>query len=224
MEGTAPTISPECEYDQGCEPATSVLQGILVVLDTEDWLIDLDMEPLISSLHYGPLTCQLRLGYSHPRFHQRPSSLWLHLVPSSHQLYLGQSSLYLCHRLTSLPLRSVSPPLRLQWVPPSLRFHLCFSHTGSASVLGTLAPPQMLVTTTPVPAVSLKSIDSLSAAWDPLAPSPPVITLMSSAPSTPWLLPDSTPPWVVVTAILWVHISGHLPLSSLIGRAFREGL
>ncbi|ROJ62535.1 hypothetical protein DPX16_21521 [Anabarilius grahami] len=51
---TVPTIAPEqmpqCESDQGCEPATTMPEGILVVLNTEDWLINWHSEVLFPTL------------------------------------------------------------------------------------------------------------------------------------------------------------------------------
>ncbi|ROL46817.1 hypothetical protein DPX16_1454 [Anabarilius grahami] len=40
----APKKEPHSESDQGCEPATSVAEGILVELVTEDWLMDFHTE------------------------------------------------------------------------------------------------------------------------------------------------------------------------------------
>lgn len=53
-EGKAPTIAPmpQSESDQGCESATPATEGILVELDTEDWLIDLDTKVLPPTLYY----------------------------------------------------------------------------------------------------------------------------------------------------------------------------
>lgn len=42
-DGELPAIvrkEPQSKSDQGCEPATTVTEGILVELDTEDWLIN----------------------------------------------------------------------------------------------------------------------------------------------------------------------------------------
>lgn len=50
-EETAPNLEPQSESDQGCEPTTAAAEGILVVLDTEDWLIDLDMEVMPPTLN-----------------------------------------------------------------------------------------------------------------------------------------------------------------------------
>ncbi|ROL32997.1 hypothetical protein DPX16_5892 [Anabarilius grahami] len=79
---------------------------------------------------------------------------------------------------------------------------------------GPLASPQTLVAMTqprsPVAAVSLKSIASRFTPWDLSVPSLSIVAWMLSAPSTPWLFP-LTPPWAVITVMLWVGISGHQP-------------
>lgn len=42
---------PQSESDKGCEPATIVPVGVLVELDTEDFLIDWDSEVLLPTLN-----------------------------------------------------------------------------------------------------------------------------------------------------------------------------
>lgn len=50
---TAQTIAsepePQCESVQVCEPATTVPVGVLVELDTEDWLIDWETEVVLTT-------------------------------------------------------------------------------------------------------------------------------------------------------------------------------
>lgn len=60
------------------------------------------------------------------------SALRLHWAPSILRLHFGQTSPRLCHVLVGCPLRSVSPPLPLCLVPPSLRLHLSRSNSSSA--------------------------------------------------------------------------------------------
>ncbi|ROL28098.1 hypothetical protein DPX16_11228 [Anabarilius grahami] len=54
VRSTAPMIAqdlkPNCESDQGCEPATSVPVGVLVEPDTKDWLINWDSKVLLPTL------------------------------------------------------------------------------------------------------------------------------------------------------------------------------
>lgn len=89
---------------------------------------------------------------------------------------------------------------------------------------GTLTPTQKLIAVTPprspVPAVSLCTIGSLSAPWDPSAPSLSVISRMPSATvTTQWLLPLSRgglqPRWAVIPALLWVCVSRQVSSSTL---------
>jgi hypothetical protein len=49
-ERLAPELKPQRDSDLGCEPATIVPVGVLVELDTEDWLIDWETE--ISLYHH----------------------------------------------------------------------------------------------------------------------------------------------------------------------------
>ncbi|ROJ66342.1 hypothetical protein DPX16_16605 [Anabarilius grahami] len=103
----------------------------------------------------------------------------------------------------------------------SVRLHipsgsaLVRSPTDSTSVLchpSTLAPPCMLVAVAPplcpVPSVSHAHFGSTSlfGSPPPLAQSPSVIPLVSSAKSPPWLLPPSTLLWAFILAVLWVPI------------------
>lgn len=59
-EGTVPTIAPETASqgasDQGCEPAIAAIEGILVEVDSEDWLINFDMEGLPPTLSHPVLS------------------------------------------------------------------------------------------------------------------------------------------------------------------------
>lgn len=48
----APEQEPQSESDQGCDPATPAAEGMLVEADTEDWLIELNMEVLTSTISY----------------------------------------------------------------------------------------------------------------------------------------------------------------------------
>lgn len=51
-EGTVLTITPRESLNKGCEPMTSVAEGILVELVNEDWLMDLDTEVLPPTRYY----------------------------------------------------------------------------------------------------------------------------------------------------------------------------
>ncbi|ROL43656.1 hypothetical protein DPX16_2894 [Anabarilius grahami] len=76
------------------------------------------------------------------------------------------------------------------------------------------APPPLAAVASPrspVPAMSLVSIGSLSAPMDPSASSPAVVPQLLSATTPSWLLLPSTPPWAVGTVWLWVCASGLLP-------------
>ncbi|ROL44278.1 hypothetical protein DPX16_8700 [Anabarilius grahami] len=145
----------------------------------------------------GPSTCRLHL-----RLHQTPSAFQLHRVPSSHWHLLGQSSRHLRHGLADLPLHYVPPPLWLQQAPLSLSGLPRSSITPeSPQSLGSLAPPQTIVTTaspsnahlvcrqcrSPPSALRLHpGINRFSLRWS----SPVDVSLHAN-----WFLPPSNPPW-----------------------------
>ncbi len=80
---TAPTTPPEpmpqCESDQGYEPATTMAEVILVELDMEDWLIEWETEVVLSTLPTHklslPLVPSLSLSLVLPGSSSSPSSV-----------------------------------------------------------------------------------------------------------------------------------------------------
>ncbi|XDV31849.1 hypothetical protein PO909_002798 [Leuciscus waleckii] len=146
---------PPSESDQGCEPTTSVAEGKLVEIETEDWLIDFSTEtaqwtilPSISVTYLltHSSSCDVKQHPSHLWLQQTPSAFRLHRVPSSHRLPLGQSSRHLCQGLEDLPLRFVPPP-PMAAAGTSFPSGTSRSSTTPASPQssGTLASPQTLV-------------------------------------------------------------------------------
>ncbi|CAM4643952.1 unnamed protein product [Leuciscus chuanchicus] len=99
---------PPSESDQRCEPATSVAEGILVEIETEDWLMDLSTEVRSStppaaagsSFPSGtpqssikPASPQSSGTLAQPQMLINVTSLWppvpaLRLRPGIHQLHL----------------------------------------------------------------------------------------------------------------------------------------
>ncbi|ROL52405.1 hypothetical protein DPX16_6634 [Anabarilius grahami] len=74
----APEEEPPSESDQGCEPTTSVAEGIFVEIESEDWLMDFSYE-IDVSLHAslavvsGLWVCAVRRSSSSPPGSCRPS-------------------------------------------------------------------------------------------------------------------------------------------------------
>lgn len=64
LNRTALTISaeekPHKESNQGCEPVTPEAEGMLVEMETEDWLMDFNAEVLTSTQSH-PILCSLSL-------------------------------------------------------------------------------------------------------------------------------------------------------------------
>lgn len=94
---TAQIITPEqelqSESDQGCDPATPAAEGMQVEVNTEDWLIELNMEVLTPTLSY--------LVFPPLRLQQVPPSLRVCLGPQSHRLCLNPWPLWLRLRCLS---------------------------------------------------------------------------------------------------------------------------
>lgn len=107
------------------------------------------------------------------------------------RLYICQSSLCLCHGLPGNRLRLSPPPLRLHWAPPS-------SPPAPLQSPGTLAPPRLLVSTTPPrsPGPSLLP-DLFSSSAPPVCPGTtnPLVPPGLSTKAPLWLLPPSALTW-----------------------------
>lgn len=110
------------------------------------------------------------------------------------------SSYHFRHGPTGCPLRSVLPPLRLQWAPPSPRHCLCSpSHRPH---LSTRVIWLHLHRWSPRNRPDLQnqqycSISSPSAPVDPSAEALSVVPQLLSSSTPSWLLPSLTPPWAL---------------------------